>query len=115
MHYDESENFIKSLISKIEQEKIELFLSLSNSSEAPNTWYLDLMSLFVDNKLYLIHRYTKINYDQEYNFSEIYEFDFVNITYRRKAKLHQITNPEIIIESEKLWKDSWYEKNEYLQ
>lgn len=111
LHYESLEEFISSTIKKVEKSKVELFLIIKNDSENPPTWYFEFMSLLINGKIFMIHKYTKLNYsfDEENNFSFVQniEFDYIDKKHRRKAKLEKISSG-IEIDPEKLWTTSWY-------
>lgn len=119
LHYDQIENFIRKTIKKVELSKVELFIQLKSESESPPTWYFGLMSLLINGKIFMIHKYTKIDFsfdEQNNNFSstEDIKFDYIDKKHRRKAKLERISSG-IEINPEKLWITSWYSELMSLQ
>ena len=113
LHYDILTEFVGSTIKKIELSKVELFMIMKSESESPPTWYFELMSLLINGKIFIIHKYTKLDFsfDEQNNFSSIenIEYDYIDKKHRRKAKLEKISSG-IEIDPEKLWKTSWYSK-----
>jgi hypothetical protein len=105
---NEIESFTEELMVNIEKYKIEVLMSIQKYSKQANTWQLDLMSTIIENKIFMIHRFTEITLGRE-----ICNFDFIDKKYKRKAKLNQIMNPNLNLNPEVLWKNSWLTLSKY--
>jgi len=110
--YEDIKEFLGELIKRIEFFKAEIMISLKNTSESPNTWYFDMLSLLINGKIFFIQRYAEIEFDEAMNFTEKVEYNHIDKKYHRKAKLEKISTDEDF-SPEYLWKIAWfYETNQ---